>query len=103
MKFKLILIASNISKNTKRYIKIDKPYNTIENDVNNIEIWVIEWADLIKDNRDRLTYMSKEIKVKDNYILDNIEKEFPYINFDNIKLNIKPKNKINILFIVAIT
>ncbi|MDA0087783.1 hypothetical protein OFR95_00525 [Brachyspira hyodysenteriae] len=47
--------------------------------------------------------MSKEIKVKDNYILDNIEKEFPYINFDNIKLNIKPKNKINILFIVAIT
>ena len=91
VKFKLILIASNISKNTKRYIKIDKPYNTIENDVNNIEIWVIEWADLIKDNRDRLTYMSKEIKVKDNYILDNIEKEFPYINFDNIKLNIKPK------------
>ena len=52
----------------------------------------MNWADLIKENRDKLTYMSNEIKVKDNYILNNIEKKYPEIDFDNIKLKLNIKN-----------
>lgn len=86
--FKIILIGSSINEDDAIYINNNEPlYKT-----GNIEIWVMNWADLIKENRDKLTYMSNEIKVKDNYILNNIEKKYPEIDFDNIKLKLNIKN-----------
>lgn len=90
--FKIILIGSSINEDTKLFINDGVPFFQS----NGIEIWIMSWADLIKENKDKLTYMSKEIKTKDNYILDNIKKEFPEINFDNIQVHLKPKSAKNI-------
>lgn len=86
------MIGSSINEDTKLFINDGVPFFQS----NGIEIWIMSWADLIKENKDKLTYMSKEIKTKDNYILDNIKKEFPEINFDNIQVHLKPKSAKNI-------
>ncbi|WP_028328974.1 ATP-binding protein [Brachyspira alvinipulli] len=83
VKFKLILIGSSINNKLKNTIKLKEPTFTFND--NNIEIWIMQWIDLIKINRDKLTYMGNELKVIDDYIFNNLDTKYPNLDFKNIK------------------
>lgn len=86
-KYKLILISSEISKYAKTQIgQIDpkKPFLYKKDKDNPIESWVIQWSDLIEENRRKLSYLSTIIKTKDINLKEIFEKEYAYIDTSNI-------------------
>jgi hypothetical protein len=94
VKFNIILISSEISRNAKIILKgnqkgKDNPYHFWENESGNISISVIRWSDLIENNKRKLKYMSSILKTKDISIQDKIEKDFSEIEFTKVKSTLR--------------
>lgn len=83
-KFKLVLIAADITAQAKSKIKsASEAYNTPfllerKKDVD-IEIFVMTWAELINTQRAKLNYLSKHLKIKDKSVKDKFEMEYPHL------------------------
>jgi hypothetical protein len=87
-KYKIILISSEISDFAKSKIgTIDrsKPFLYSIGKQKNIESWVVYWSDLIEFNRRKLSYLGTALKTKDAGVIEQFEKEFSEIKFDNIR------------------
>jgi hypothetical protein len=65
------------------------PYLYLVNEQNNIEIYVIEWSEIIEKTKRKLKYLSAELKVKDISVKEKIARDFSEINIDELKSRLK--------------
>ncbi len=81
-KYKLLLIAADITPQAKSKIKsASEAYHTPfllerKKDVD-IEIYLMTWAELINGQRAKLNYLSKHLKIKDKSVKEKFEEEYP--------------------------
>lgn len=82
VKYKLILISSRLAKYAKSKINSsrlkfpDYPFLYDRKAEKNIEVYVIEWSELIEQNKRKLGYLSSQLQVKDRSVKDKFEKEY---------------------------
>lgn len=84
VKYKLILISSRLtdfakSKMKSAYDKYRKPflYDIKKGDnKKNIEVYVMEWKELIENNNRKLTYLSNALQIKDKSVKEKFEEEY---------------------------
>jgi hypothetical protein len=81
-KYKLLLIAADITPQAKSKIKsASEAYNTpflLERKKDmDIEIYLMTWAELINGQRAKLNYLSKHLKIKDKSVKEKFEEEYP--------------------------
>lgn len=92
--YKVLLISSKINSDAEFQIKgnqrtEDNPYFYFRNENKNIEIWVMEWADLIEDIKRKLKYMSNMLNIRDIDVQEKAEKDFADIDFNKISSSLK--------------
>ena len=82
--YKILLISSKISDFAKSQINANKLnervpflYKTINDNNADIQIYVMEWSDLIKRNNMQLSYLNNSLKVRYNDVLEMFQKEYP--------------------------
>jgi len=82
VKYKLILIGSKLTKYAKSQVKSrresfpDHPFLFDIKTEKNIEVYVMEWSELIEQNKRKLGYLSSKLKVKDRSVKNKFEKEY---------------------------
>ncbi|WP_071595097.1 ATP-binding protein [Hymenobacter aerophilus] len=87
--YKIILVSSSISNMTSYKLKgiskpVGKPYFYSQNERKNIEIWVVEWQDIIEINKRKLSYLSTELQLEDVDVSAVLKEDFPEIDFSNV-------------------
>lgn len=82
--YKILLISSKITDFAKSQIngnqlnqRVPFLYRTINDNNADIQIYVMEWADLIKRNQMQLSYLNNSLNVKYRDVLEMFEKQFP--------------------------
>jgi hypothetical protein len=55
----------------------------------NIEIYVLSWTELIENNRRKLNYLSKQLKVKDRSVKEKFETEYSELMSSKVKAVLK--------------
>lgn len=81
--YKIILISSDLTKSAKTSM----PKNSVvykSYDDGNVEIIVLRWSDIIKKNRDILSYMGNLLKTKDISVMEIFEKEYSELGLQQI-------------------
>lgn len=82
VKYKLILISARLTKFAKSQVKsrrINFPDNPFLYDIKtekNIEVYVMEWSELIEQNNRKLGYLSNKLNIKDKSVKKKFEKEY---------------------------
>ena len=81
VKYKLILVSSKLNDYAKSKMKSasethKKPFLYDIKSEKNIEIYVIEWKELIEQNKRKLNYLSSKLTVKDVSVKDKFEVEY---------------------------
>ncbi|MDP1880796.1 MAG: ATP-binding protein [Parachlamydiaceae bacterium] len=81
-KYKLLLIAADITPQAKSKIKsASDAYHTpflLERKKDfDIEIYLMTWSELINSQRAKLNYLSKHLKIKDKSVKQKFEEEYP--------------------------
>lgn len=84
VKYKLILISSKVTDFAKSKLKsarqkYDKPFLYNVSAEKDIEVYVMEWSELIDQNKRKLGYLSTTLKIKDKSVKAKFEKEYPDI------------------------
>lgn len=92
--FKILLVGAELNGIVKSKIKgIEKqtgiPYFLWSNESKNIEIYVVEWSDIIERTKRKLNYLSSELKVKDISIEEKIKKDFAEIDLEEVKSRLR--------------
>lgn len=83
VKYKLILISSKLTKYAQSKLKSrndqykDIPFLYEKKKGKNIEIYVMEWSELIELNKRKLGYLSEQLNVKDSSVKEIFETEYP--------------------------
>ena len=82
--YKILLISSKISDFARSQINGNKLnervpflYKTINDNNADIQIYVIEWSDLIKRNRMQLSYLNNSLNVKYRDVMQMFEEKYP--------------------------
>jgi len=99
--YKIYLLSAHFTKRAKSELNGTQttagiPYFYWRNENQNIEIYVIEWSDIIETTKRRLNYMASELKVKDLSVKDKIIKDFSDIDFEDLKSRLK-KSKVELI------
>lgn len=91
VRFKILLVSSAINDDAAFEIKGDEenPYLYFRSKNNNIEIWVMKWADIIENVKRKLKYMSAILEVKDVDVQEKASKDFEEINFGRTSSTLK--------------
>ncbi|MFT3823685.1 MAG: ATP-binding protein [Chitinophagaceae bacterium] len=82
VKYKLLLISSKMTKYSKSKVKSrrdsfpDHPFLYDKKTEKNIEIYVMEWSELIEQNKRKLGYLSNHLKIKDTSVNEKFEAEY---------------------------
>ncbi|ANH81187.1 hypothetical protein A8C56_09510 [Niabella ginsenosidivorans] len=82
VKYKLLLISSKLTKFAKSKVKSrrsnspDQPFLYDKKSEKNIEVYVMEWAELIEQNKRKLGYLSNQLKIKDKTVNEKFETEY---------------------------
>lgn len=81
MKYKLILISSKLTKFAQSQVKsrraqYDVPFLYDKKTSKNIEVYVMEWSELIEANRRKLGYLSNHLKVREKSVKETFETEY---------------------------
>ncbi len=82
IKYKLLLISSKFTKYTKSKVKSrrenfpDHPFLYDRKVEKNIEVYVMEWSELIEQNKRKLGYLSNQLKVKDKSVNEKFETQY---------------------------
>lgn len=82
--YKLILISSHLSGYAKSKLnsareKYNVPFLYDKKTEKNIEIYILEWSEIIELNKRRLGYLSNSLKVKDKSVREKFETEYAKI------------------------
>lgn len=95
MKYKLILISSRLTKYAQSKLKSsrerfkDTPFLYDKKTGKNIEIYVMEWSELIEMNKRKLGYLSNKLNVKDVSIKEKFEKEYSELIDEKISAQLR--------------
>jgi len=94
IKFKILLISSEINSDAQFDIEgrqkgQDNPYFYFVNESNNIEIWIMKWADLIENVKRKLKYMANILETKDVDVQEKAKKDFENIDFGRTSSSLK--------------
>lgn len=82
VKYKLILISSKLTKFGKSKVSSGReaypkiPFLYDKKSEKNIEVYVMEWSELIELNKRKLGYLHNKLKVKDISVKDKFEEEY---------------------------
>ena len=84
VKYKVLLISSKLTSYAKSKMKSNKekygvPYLYDKKTGKDIELYIIEWSELIESNKRKLEYLSSKLKVKDVSVIEKFEKEYSEI------------------------
>ena len=84
IQYKLLLISSRLTPYAKSKMrsareKYHQPFLYDRKPGKNIEVFVIEWAELMELNKRKLGYLSAKLKVKDKSVREKFETEYPGI------------------------
>jgi len=82
--YKLLLISSKLTAYTKSKMRsarerYHQPFLYDRKPDKNIEVYVMEWSELIELNKRKLGYLSAKLKVKDKSVRSAFETEYPGI------------------------
>ena len=82
--YKFVLISSKLTAYTKSKMrssreKYHQPFLYDRKPGKNIEVFVMEWSELIELNKRKLGYLSAKLKVKDKSVREKFEMEYPGI------------------------
>ncbi|HXB09521.1 MAG TPA: ATP-binding protein [Puia sp.] len=82
--YKFVLISSKLTAYTKSKMrssreKYHQPFLYDRKPGKNIEVFVMEWSELIELNKRKLGYLSAKLKVKDKSVREKFEAEYPGI------------------------
>jgi len=95
MKYKLILISSRLTKYAQSKLKSsrerfkDTPFLYDKKTGKNIEIYVMEWSELIEMNKRKLGYLSNKLNIKDVSIKEKFEKEYSELIDEKISAQLR--------------
>ncbi|MFN8324088.1 MAG: ATP-binding protein [Chitinophagales bacterium] len=94
VKYKLLLISSKLNDYAKSKMESAFQTNRIpflydKKTKKNIEIYVLSWTELIENNRRKLNYLSKQLKVKDRSVKEKFETEYSELMSSKVKAVLK--------------
>ena len=94
VKYKLILISSRLAAYTKSQMqsKMDaykKPFLFDKKTGREIEVYIMEWAELIEHNKRLLGYLSEQLNIKDASAKEIFEKEYPQLITEKLSSQLK--------------
>lgn len=95
VKYKLILISSRLTKYAQSKLKSsrekfsDTPFLYDKKTGKNIEIYVMEWSELIEINKRKLGYLSTQLNVKDKSVKEKFEKEYSELIDEKISAQLR--------------
>jgi hypothetical protein len=89
IKFKIILVSSEINDSAKFEIKgrqqgMDNPYFYFKNELGNIEVWVLKWSDILENVKRKLKYMANVLKTKDIDVQEKAQRDFEEIQLSKV-------------------
>lgn len=96
--YKIILISSKISNGARIKIQSARKNNsefdpflfgTYQENGADINLYIMEWSELISDNRKKLSYLSNSLEVKEEDVNEKFMKEYPEL------IDEKSRNKLN--------
>lgn len=95
VKYKLILISSRLTKYAKSQVKSkrkaypNKPFLFDVKIEKNIEVYILEWSELMEQNRRKLGYLSSKLSIKDKSVKDKFEKEYSELIDEKISAQLR--------------
>ncbi len=95
VKYKLILISSRLTKYAKSQVKSrrlnfpDNPFMYDKKTEKNIEVYVMEWSELIEQNKRKLSYLANKLEVKDKSVKTKFEKEYAELVDEKISAQLR--------------
>jgi len=97
VKYKLLLISSKLNDFAKSKMeasleKYKTPFLFEQKSKRNIEIYIMSWADLIESNRRKLSYLSKQLKIRDKTVKEKFETEYSDLINSKVRSTLKRIN-----------
>lgn len=95
VKYKLLLISSKLTKFAKSKVKSrrtnfpDHPFLYDKKTEKNIEVYVMEWSELIEQNKRKLGYLSNQLRIKDKSVNDKFEMEYSELITEKISAQLR--------------
>ena len=95
VKYKLILISSRLTKYAKSQAKSrrkafpNKPFLFDKKTDKNIEVYVLEWSELIEQNKRKLGYLSSKLNIKDKSVKNKFEQEYSKLVDEKISAQLR--------------
>lgn len=95
VKYKLLLISSRLTKyaksqvNSRRLGFPDNPFMYDKKTEKNIEVYVMEWSELIEQNKRKLSYLANKLKVKDKSVKTKFEQEYAELVDEKISAQLR--------------
>ncbi len=95
VKYKLVLISSKLTKFAKSQTKSrretypDNPFLYEKKTEKNIEVYVMEWSELIEQNNRKLGYLSNKLNIKDKSVKTKFEQEYAELIDDKISAQLR--------------
>jgi hypothetical protein len=97
VKYKFILISSKLTAYSQSKLKAareryGKPFLYDCKTGKDIEIYVMEWSEIIELNKRRLGYLSESLQIKDKSVKDKFEEEYPNILDEKVSARLTRNN-----------
>tara|TARA_R110002051_G_C8723691_1_gene497041 strand:- start:76 stop:2124 length:2049 start_codon:yes stop_codon:yes gene_type:complete len=95
VKYKLLLISSKLTKYAKSKVSSarkkypETPFLYDKKTEKNIEIYVMEWSELIEQNNRKLGYLSNKLSIKDKSVKVKFEKEYSQLIDEKISAQLR--------------
>lgn len=95
VKYKLILISSRLTKyaksqvNSRRLNSPDNPFLYDRKTEKNIEVYVMEWSELMEQNNRKLSYLANKLNIKDKSVKKKFEKEYAELIDEKISAQLR--------------
>ncbi|MCU7549231.1 ATP-binding protein [Chitinophagaceae bacterium LB-8] len=95
VKYKLLLISSKLTKFAKSKVKSrrasfpDHPFLYDKKAEKNIEVYVMEWSELIEQNKRKLGYLSNQLAIKDKSVNEKFETEYSELITEKISAQLR--------------
>lgn len=95
IKYKLILISSKLTKYAQSKVKSsrlkypDIPFLYDKKTEKNIEVYVMEWSELIEQNKRKLGYLSNQLNIKDKSVKEKFEMEYSQLIDEKINAQLR--------------
>lgn len=86
IKYKIILISSHITQFAKSDIGKDRnnPFLLEKSKEHDIEIYIMQWSDIIRFNQEKLSYLGNNLATKDRNTKEYFMTELPNISIQNL-------------------